>query len=75
MFIVFNEIVLFLVFFCLEPRADITATLILDLLEVTGNELALCYRFQFKKLLSLLRDVFFPIIEKVNLNFVSYKIF
>lgn len=55
----------------LEPRVDITATLILDLLEVAGNELWKCYRCQFIKLLHFICSDFFKRIEKV-LSLLSY---
>ncbi len=50
----------------LEPRPDITATMIFDLLEVTGNALLKCYGKQFVKLIQLFRADFVPKIVKVT---------
>ncbi|XP_075221112.1 gle1 RNA export mediator isoform X2 [Lycorma delicatula] len=50
----------------LEPRADITATLILDMLEVAGSQMWSSYHHQFRKLLHLLCTEFFDHIEQVT---------
>lgn len=51
-----------------EPRSDtcdLCATLILDILEVTGNVLWTAYPKQFHKLLMLLKEQYFPRVQNV----------
>ncbi|XP_039292333.1 nucleoporin GLE1 isoform X1 [Nilaparvata lugens] len=50
----------------LEPRCDISATLILIMLDVAGSELLRCYGAQFRKILHLLCSEILPRIEKVT---------
>ncbi|XP_060927940.1 myosin-13-like [Limanda limanda] len=50
----------------MEPRADITATLLFDFLEVCGNALMKQYQSQFWKLILLLKEEYFPRIEAVT---------
>ncbi|RZF36558.1 hypothetical protein LSTR_LSTR010669 [Laodelphax striatellus] len=50
----------------LEPRCDLSATLILDMLDVAGSELHRCYGVQFQKILHLLCSDILPRIEKVT---------
>ncbi|KAM9392006.1 mRNA export factor GLE1 isoform 3-T3 [Pholidichthys leucotaenia] len=50
----------------MEPVADITATLLLDFLEVCGNALMKQYQAQFWKLILLLKEEYFPRIEAVT---------
>ncbi|XP_056394992.1 mRNA export factor GLE1 isoform X1 [Hyla sarda] len=50
----------------MEPRSDITATLLFDFLEVCGNAMMKQYQDQFWKLLTLIHDRYFPEIEKIT---------
>ncbi|XP_054289349.1 mRNA export factor Gle1 isoform X2 [Macrosteles quadrilineatus] len=50
----------------LKPRPDISATLILDFLEVTGFLFFRIYGLQFTKLLHVLCADYFPLIEKIT---------
>lgn len=53
----------------IEPRVDVTdlcATLILDILEVTGSALWFAYPKQFHKLLILLAEEYFPRMQSVG---------
>ncbi|XP_060927939.1 mRNA export factor GLE1-like [Limanda limanda] len=50
----------------MEPRADITATLLFDFLEVCGNALMKQYQSQFWKLILLLKEEYFPRIKAVT---------
>lgn len=55
--------------FILEPRKDITdlsATLLLDMLEVAGNALWFAYPKQFHKLLILLSEEYYPRMKNVG---------
>lgn len=52
--------------FVSEPRADISATLMYDCLDITGNAMYQNYGKQFQKLLLLLCKDYFPHIEKVK---------
>lgn len=52
-----------------EPRkevADLCATLLLDMLEVAGNALCSAYPKQFRKLLILLLEEYYPRMQKVG---------
>nr|XP_006824334.1 PREDICTED: nucleoporin GLE1-like [Saccoglossus kowalevskii] len=51
----------------LEPRNDITATLIYDMLQVCGHKVTSLYRKQFIKILGILIKDFYPLIEKVTI--------
>ncbi|XP_019716550.1 mRNA export factor GLE1 [Hippocampus comes] len=50
----------------MEPIADITATLLLDFLEVCGHALLKSYQGQFWKVLLLLKEQYLPRIEAVT---------
>ena len=50
----------------LTPHTDITASLILDILEVTGNTMFAKYGKQFGKLLQLVKSKYFPKLEAVK---------
>lgn len=50
----------------LEPRPDISATLIFDFLEITGSAMYQNYGKQFQKILLLICKEYFPRIEKVT---------
>ncbi|KAM3910591.1 mRNA export factor GLE1 [Leptodactylus fuscus] len=50
----------------MEPLSDITATLLFDFLEVCGNAMIKQYQDQFWKLLFLIKDQYFPMIEKIT---------
>jgi len=50
----------------LTPHTDITASLLLDVLEVSGHALFTNYGKVFGKLLVLLKDKYFPQLEKVK---------
>ncbi|XP_013778392.1 nucleoporin GLE1-like [Limulus polyphemus] len=50
----------------LEPRPDITATLLLDFLEFAGHAMFKAYGQQFQKLLHILCTGYFPKIKKVT---------
>ncbi|KFM81001.1 Nucleoporin GLE1, partial [Stegodyphus mimosarum] len=50
----------------MEPRADITATIIFDFLDVTGHALQMIYKKQFKKMLHILCKDYFQKIKKVT---------
>lgn len=50
----------------LEPRPDISATLMFDFLEITGSAMYQNYGRQFRKILLLLCKEYFPRIEKVT---------
>lgn len=50
----------------MEPRPDITATLLFDFLEVTGHALQKTYGKQFKKLLHIICKDFFQKIKRVT---------
>ncbi|XP_028281658.1 nucleoporin GLE1-like [Parambassis ranga] len=50
----------------MEPLADITATLLLDFLEVCGNALMKQYQGQFFKLMLYLKEEYLPRIEAVT---------
>jgi len=50
----------------LTPHTDITASLLLDVLEVSGHALFTNYGKMFGKLLVLLKDKYFPQLEKVK---------
>ncbi|KAG8554909.1 hypothetical protein GDO81_003932 [Engystomops pustulosus] len=50
----------------MEPLSDITATLLFDFLEVCGNAMIRQYQDQFWKLLLLIKDQYFPTIEKIT---------
>ncbi|KAM4662875.1 mRNA export factor GLE1 [Discoglossus pictus] len=50
----------------MEPLVDVTATLLFDFLEVCGNALMRQYQVQFWKLLLLIKDEYFPRIEKIT---------
>ncbi|KAM4696478.1 mRNA export factor GLE1 [Rhinophrynus dorsalis] len=50
----------------MEPMEDVTATLLYDFLEVCGNALMKLYKAQFWKLLLLIKDEYFPRIEKIT---------
>lgn len=52
----------------MPPHPDITATLIFDLLEVTGHALYQAYTKQFQKLLHYLLTVYMPKIQEVILT-------
>ena len=49
-----------------EPRPDITATLLLDLLSVAGNSLMTSYGSQMRKILQILCTDYLPKIKAVN---------
>ncbi|XP_034027094.1 nucleoporin GLE1 [Thalassophryne amazonica] len=50
----------------MEPRTDVTATLLFDFLEVCGHALMKAYQDQFWKLILLLKEEYFPRIESVT---------
>ncbi|XP_075041228.1 mRNA export factor GLE1 [Mixophyes fleayi] len=50
----------------IEPLADVTATLLYDFLEVCGNALMQQYQNQFRKLLLLIKDEYFPRIARIT---------
>ncbi|XP_076364569.1 gle1 RNA export mediator [Tachypleus tridentatus] len=50
----------------LQPRPDITATLLLDFLEFAGHAMLKAYGQQFQKLLHILCTGYFPKIKKVT---------
>jgi len=50
----------------LTPHTDITASLMLDILEVTGNTMFAKYGKQFCKLLQLVKSKYFPKLEAVK---------
>ena len=50
----------------IDPRPDITATLLYDFLDVTGHTLQNTYRKQFKKLLHIICKDFFPKIKQIT---------
>ncbi|CAL1268841.1 unnamed protein product [Larinioides sclopetarius] len=50
----------------LEPRPDITATVLYDFLDVTGHSLQKVYGKQFKKIIHILCKDFFPKIKQVT---------
>ncbi|KAL1140345.1 hypothetical protein AAG570_000277 [Ranatra chinensis] len=54
-----------------EPRAEISATLLFVMLEVTGNALLKKYRHQFQKLLHLICKSYIPKIDQVQVYKVS----
>ncbi|XP_078502733.1 mRNA export factor GLE1 isoform X2 [Lissotriton helveticus] len=49
-----------------EPLVDVTATLLFDFLEVCGNALMKQYQVQFLKLIQLIKEDYFPRIEKIT---------
>jgi nucleoporin GLE1 len=51
-----------------DPQVDVSATLLLDFLEVTGNALYCHYGQQFQKLLQLICKEYIPKIEQVILR-------
>uniref|UniRef100_A0A8C8A7E1 mRNA export factor GLE1 n=1 Tax=Otus sunia TaxID=257818 RepID=A0A8C8A7E1_9STRI len=50
----------------MEPLADVTATLLLDFLEVCGNALMKQYKAQFWKIMLLIREEYIPRIEAIT---------
>jgi len=50
----------------LTPHTDITASLLLDMLEVGGNTMFANYGKQFGKLLVVIKDKYFPLLEAVK---------
>ncbi|KAF6206202.1 hypothetical protein GE061_017431 [Apolygus lucorum] len=54
-------------FISLPPKADISATMLLEMLEVTGHLMMSTYRAQFRKLLHLICISYLPLVEKVTL--------
>ncbi|GIY16378.1 nucleoporin GLE1 [Caerostris extrusa] len=50
----------------LEPRPDITATVLFDFLDVAGHSLQKVYGKQFKKIIHILCKEFFPKIKQVT---------
>ncbi|KAM4020157.1 LOW QUALITY PROTEIN: mRNA export factor GLE1 [Anomaloglossus baeobatrachus] len=50
----------------MEPLSDITATLLFDFLEVCGNAMIKQYQDQFWKLIFLIKEQYFPKIEKIT---------
>ncbi|NWX73986.1 GLE1 protein, partial [Alca torda] len=50
----------------MEPLADVTATLLLDFLEVCGNALMKQYQVQFWKVMLLIREDYIPRIEAIT---------
>ena len=52
----------------MDPMNDVTATLIYDVLEVSGSELFAKYGNTFKKLLVLLCQSYFPKIQQVTID-------
>uniref|UniRef100_A0A8C3JML5 mRNA export factor GLE1 n=2 Tax=Scolopacidae TaxID=8917 RepID=A0A8C3JML5_9CHAR len=50
----------------MEPLADVTATLLLDFLEVCGNALMKQYQVQFWKMMLLIREDYIPRIEAIT---------
>ncbi|XP_006024382.1 nucleoporin GLE1 isoform X9 [Alligator sinensis] len=50
----------------MEPLADVTATLLFDFLEVSGNALMKQYQVQFWKMMLLIREDYFPRIEAIT---------
>ncbi|NXY73455.1 GLE1 protein, partial [Glareola pratincola] len=50
----------------MEPLADVTATLLLDFLEVCGNALMKQYQVQFWKMMLLMREDYIPRIEAIT---------
>lgn len=50
----------------LEPRVDITATVIFEFLEVIGSSMLSTYGKQFQKLLTYFLNVYMPMIQKVS---------
>jgi hypothetical protein len=50
-----------------DPKVDISATLLLDFLEVTGSSMHWHYDQQFQKLLQLIWQEYFSKIEQVLL--------
>uniref|UniRef100_A0A8C0IGF1 mRNA export factor GLE1 n=1 Tax=Bubo bubo TaxID=30461 RepID=A0A8C0IGF1_BUBBB len=50
----------------MEPLADVTATLLLDFLEVCGNALMKQYKAQFWKIMLLIREDYIPRIEAIT---------
>ncbi|KAJ1133756.1 hypothetical protein NDU88_000232 [Pleurodeles waltl] len=49
-----------------EPLVDVTATLLFDFLEVCGNALMKQYQGQFLKMIQLIKEEYFPRIEKIT---------
>jgi nucleoporin GLE1 len=49
-----------------EPQADVTATVLLQVLEVTGSLMFHHYGIQFLKLLAVLQARFLPLLETVK---------
>jgi len=50
----------------LTPHTDITASFLLDMLEVGGNSMFANYGKQFGKLLVVIKDKYFPLLESVK---------
>nr|XP_018896680.1 PREDICTED: nucleoporin GLE1 [Bemisia tabaci] len=50
----------------LEPVPDVTATFLLDFIQVAGPDMAKFYQKQFQKLLAFICKEYFPLIEKVS---------
>jgi len=50
----------------MEPINDVTATLVYDVLEVSGSEMFAKFGTNFRKLLALLADGYFPKIQQVT---------
>ncbi|XP_065350865.1 mRNA export factor GLE1 isoform X1 [Cloeon dipterum] len=50
----------------LDPRPDISATLLLTCLEVTGNAMCATYMKQFHKLVVVIVNSYFPLIQQVS---------
>ncbi|XP_014246534.1 nucleoporin GLE1 [Cimex lectularius] len=53
-------------FISLKPRAFISATLLLDMLDVTGNAMLAAYGNQYRKMLHFICKMYLPEIEKVT---------
>uniref|UniRef100_A0A0K8SRQ9 mRNA export factor GLE1 n=1 Tax=Lygus hesperus TaxID=30085 RepID=A0A0K8SRQ9_LYGHE len=54
-------------FILLPPKADISATMLLEMLEVTGHLMMSTYGAQFRKLLHLICISYLPLVERVTL--------
>lgn len=58
----------FSAFINLEPLPEISATLLLEFLQVCGNDMWQIYKKQFTKLLIALQQVYMPKLDKVNVK-------
>uniref|UniRef100_T1HX99 mRNA export factor GLE1 n=1 Tax=Rhodnius prolixus TaxID=13249 RepID=T1HX99_RHOPR len=66
---------LLVAFVKLEPKAEISATVLYDILDITGDAMVKAYRIQFHKLLHVICKSYLPkIVEKTYIEVVNFLV-